>query len=179
MSTTTTTTALENTLNNIRAQILKYPSLKKLGDTIEDKTHINIEYLVLGLLAITALSLFSGLGASSVSNVIGTLYPTYATIVALETAQKHDDTTWLTYWVFFATLTSIENFVEFVIYWIPFYYPLKVTFLLWCMLPQYQGAEKAYRYLKSFSISSVNAVDQALSQVDAKKVVEAIKEKAT
>lgn len=173
------TTAIESTLHNIRNQILKYPVLKKYGTLLEEKTGWSCENFVLIFGAILALSLFSGVGAHMVANLIGFLYPTYATIRALESATKDDDTEWLTYWVVFATFSLLENFVEFVIYWIPFYYPAKVTFLLWCMLPQYKGAAKVYEFaIKPLVLRHESTIDAALNNVDPKAVVEE-KEKST
>ncbi len=58
----------------------------------------------------------------------------------------------LIYWVVYGILSCIDGgsewiflriflssvFESFLVYWIPFYYPLKLLFLLWVMLPQYQ-----------------------------------------
>ncbi len=165
--------ALNKTLNDIRHQILKYPLLKKYGEVIEEKTHINVEYFILGFGVVIALSLFNGFGARFISNAIGFLYPMYATIHALETLRKEDDTEWLMYWIVFATFSIIENFVEFVIYWIPFYYPLKVTFLLWCMLPQYKGAAYVYEHaIKPLFLKHESTIDAALNGANPKDVVE-------
>ena len=65
----------------------------------------------------------------------------------------------------------VENFVDLVLYWIPFFYPLKVTFLIWCMLPQYKGADKVYSYvLKPLMSKGNSVVDEALKSADVKKV---------
>lgn len=168
-------TAINNTLNNIRAQLLKYPAIKQYGDLIEEKTKVNVEYFVVGAVVFLGLCLFSGFGAPLISNVVGIAYPIYATLVSLETSGKEDDTEWLTYWVVFATLTIIENFVDFVLYWIPFYYPVKVTFLLWCMLPQYKGAEWTYTHvIKPVFLKHESTIDAALNATDPKKVVESV-----
>jgi receptor expression-enhancing protein 5/6 len=176
---TMSTTAIETTLHNVRTQILKYPVLKKYALMLEDQTGWNSENYVLVLAGLLALALFSGVGAHFVANMIGFLYPLYATIRALETHTKEDDTEWLTYWVVFATFSCLENFVEFVLYWIPFYYPVKATFLLWCMLPQYKGASKVYEMVvKPVVLKHESVIDAALNNVDPKAVLEG-KTKAT
>jgi receptor expression-enhancing protein 5/6 len=163
-------TAVNNTLNNIRAQIFKNPTLRKHGEALEAKFKVNVEYIAVGLIALLCSCLFSGFGASFISTMVGVLYPGYATIAALESTKKDDDTEWLAYWVVFATVSLVEHFVEWVLYWIPFYYPVKVTFLLWCMLPQYEGAKWAYNTLiRPVYLSHQTALDAALSSATNKE----------
>ncbi len=172
-------TSLEKTLNQLREEIFKYPILKKYGDLIEEKTKINVEYYVVGFGVLLAVMLFANVGGLFISNLIGFVYPSYATIRALESKNKEDDTEWLMYWVVFTTFSVVENFVEFVIYWIPFYYPVKVTFLLWCMLPQYKGAAKVYELvIKPTFLKHESVLDAALNSIDPKAVVDE-KDKST
>ena len=73
-----------------------------------------------------------------------------ATLLALDSSSKKDDVEWLVYWVVFSTFCLVDPIVEyFVIYWIPFFYPIKAVFLLWMMLPQFKGANVIYKYVKS------------------------------
>lgn len=46
---------------------------------------------------------------------------------AIESADKDDDTLWLTYWVVFAFFGVIEYFTDILLWWIPFYFFLKVN----------------------------------------------------
>lgn len=71
-------------LDSIRDKINKIPALKKYVEKIETLTKINIEYYVIGVVVILALCIFSGFYASPIVNLIGFLYPAYASIVALE-----------------------------------------------------------------------------------------------
>ena len=66
---------------------------------------------------------------------VGTVYPTYKSFKAIESREKDDDTKWLTYWVIFATLQNLEFFSAYIVFWIPFYQPLRMALLVWCMLP--------------------------------------------
>lgn len=170
--------AINTTLNNLRAQILKYPVLKQYSELVEEKTSINVEYFVLGFGVLIALLLFSGYGASFVANVVGFAYPAYATLLTLESKNKSDDVEWLMYWVVFGTFSLVENFVEWIVYWIPFYFPVKVTFLLWCMLPQYKGAELVYlQVIKPIFLKHESTIDAALNSADPKAAVESNKNK--
>lgn len=163
-------TTLHQTLFRVRKHLLEYPIINQHHELVEQKTHVKIEYFAVGFGLLLALSLFSGLGASVVSDLIGFAYPTYATILAIESPDPHDDTEWLVYWVVFATLFLLENFLDFVLFWIPYYYPLKVTFLLWCMLPQYKGAQFVYEnVIKPIFKQHETAIDAALNNSQKKK----------
>ena len=45
---------------------------------------------------------------------------------AIESEDKSDDTLWLTYWVVFAFFGVMEYFTDILLWWIPFYFFLKV-----------------------------------------------------
>ena len=68
----------------------------------------------------------------------------YFSLYALETPKPQDDIQWLTYWVVFGFFNFIETFVNFVLYWFPFYYTFKTLAIVWLMLPQTQGAKIVY-----------------------------------
>merc|ERR1712087_1021403 len=77
-------------------------------------------------------------------------------------------TQWLIYWVVYSFFAILEVFVDFLLYWIPFYYAFKMAFLLWAMLPQTKGAKFLYdSFLKDFLKKNESKIDAALN--DAKK----------
>lgn len=159
-------------LNTVRTTIFKYPITKKYAEIVEEKTKVNAEYFVVGFLALITLLLFIGsdAGAEFIANFVGFAYPMYATIRAIESDEKEDDTDWLVYWVVFSFFHLIENFADIVVYWIPFFYPLKVTFLLWCMLPQYKGAHIIYvNVIKPLFDKHSATIDEALNSFSSKK----------
>lgn len=72
------------------------------------------------------------------------------------------------YWVIFSFFQIIEVFIDFLVYFIPFYYAFKLAFLLWLMLPQTKGAAFLYdAVLKDFLKKNESRIDAALA--DAKK----------
>lgn len=76
------------------------------------------------------------------SDLVGFVYPVYASIKAIETADnKEDDTFWLTYWLVFALFKVVENIADVLISSIPFYFFLKIGFLYWCFSSQFQVRE--------------------------------------
>jgi len=63
------------------------------------------------------------------------VYPAYASLKALETNKKEDDTKWLTYWVVYAYLSTLEFFSDILLSWFPLYWLAKCLLLLWCFVP--------------------------------------------
>ncbi|XP_020246563.1 HVA22-like protein e isoform X1 [Asparagus officinalis] len=72
------------------------------------------------------------------------LYPLYASVQAIETANKLDDEQWLAYWIFYSFLTLLEMVAEPIIKWIPIWYEVKVLLVAWLALPQFRGAAFIY-----------------------------------
>lgn len=78
------------------------------------------------------------------SDLVGYLYPVYASIKAIETDEKDDDTQWLTYWLLFATIKIFEGVAAPLIVFIPFYHVGKVLFLVYAYYPSTKGATVVY-----------------------------------
>jgi len=161
-------------LDSIRAQILKNPAIKPHAEALEKKTKVNVEYFVVAFIGILALCIFSGFLAGPITNWVGFVYPAYASLEAIESSGKDDDTQWLTYWVVFAFFCVIENFTDYILYWVPFYYAIKVTFLAWCMIPKYQGAKFVYtNVLKPLFDKHESAIDAALNALSPQDAIDA------
>ncbi len=174
--------ALATTLDDLRQKIyVDSPApLKDIFTLVEEKTKVNIEYFVLGVAVLLAVFVFAGVGAGFISNAIGFLYPAYATLSVLEKPKPDQQTTaWLTYWIMFGAIGFIERIFAVLVSRIPLFYPIKITALLWCMLPQYKGAEFVQKNILShLKLTTVSAspVDAALNNADPKATVEKAKE---
>lgn len=129
----------------------------------EEAVKIPKEYLVIGGGLISAILVFFGIGAGSLCNIVGFVYPAFKSFEAIENKQK-DDTQWLIYWVVYAFFSVIEVFINLLLYWIPFYYAFKMAFLMWAMLPQTKGAKFLYdSFLKDFLKKNESKIDAALN----------------
>ncbi|KAG9153647.1 hypothetical protein Leryth_008570 [Lithospermum erythrorhizon] len=76
--------------------------------------------------------------------VVMLLYPLYASIVAIESTSKVDDEQWLAYWILYSFITLLEMVIQPILEWIPIWYTVKLVFMAWLVLPQFQGAAFLY-----------------------------------
>jgi len=133
---------------------------------------------VIAAALVTAVLVFFGIGAGSLCSIVGFLYPAYKSFEAIESKNRGDDTQWLIYWVVYAFFSVLEVFIDFLVYWIPFYYAFKLAFLLWAMLPQTKGAKFLYdSFLKDFLKSNESKIDVALE--NAKKSASSVAAEAS
>jgi len=127
-------------LGQLDKELSKYPALNNL----EKQTTVPKTYAFIGLITLYFFFIVFNLGGQLLTNLAGFAIPGYYSMAALFTANKNDDTQWLTYWVVFAFFTLVESFIN-VVYWFPFYYTFKFVFLLWLSLPTFKGAELIFR----------------------------------
>ena len=86
-------------LEKLNDEILKIPGMTELSEA----TNVPAGAFVFGgLLISVVLIAFELPGAAFLGNLIGSIYPLYKSILALETEDKEDDKQWLTYWMIFA-----------------------------------------------------------------------------
>lgn len=112
---------------------------------IQQKTGIQGNYVVLGLLA-CLLIVSVGYFERMITNLIGTIYPAYWTMKSIQ-SQNDDDKYWLTYWVVFAFFSLVDVFSGFLMKLIPFYFILKIIFLVWLFMPNTQGCYYVYYFV--------------------------------
>uniref|UniRef100_UPI00398EBE0E receptor expression-enhancing protein 1-like isoform X2 n=1 Tax=Pristiophorus japonicus TaxID=55135 RepID=UPI00398EBE0E len=84
----------------------------------------------------------------------GTLYPAYTSYKAVKTKNVKEYVRWMMYWIVFAIFTTIETFTDIFISWFPFYYEIKVAFVIWLLSPYTKGASVIYRKFIHPTLSS-------------------------
>ncbi|XP_029459687.1 receptor expression-enhancing protein 4 isoform X2 [Rhinatrema bivittatum] len=77
--------------------------------------------------------------------VFGLLYPAYASYKAMKTKNVREYVRWMMYWIVFALFMTIETFTDIFISWFPFYYEMKMAFVIWLLSPYTKGASVLYR----------------------------------
>ncbi|KAF9124635.1 receptor accessory protein 4 [Mortierella sp. 14UC] len=80
-----------------------------------------------------------------VCSVAGSLYPAYASYKAIHTRDNNRLTAWLMYWTVMGMFSVAEFVLDIFVFWLPFYYEIKMLFVLWMILPQTQGSIYIYQ----------------------------------
>merc|ERR1711998_266872 len=133
--------------------------------TLQDKTGVKKLYIAAGISLFVVVFILFGFGAGLLCNFVGFVYPAYASFKSLESKDANEDRLWLTYWVVYSCFCLIEGFLEYVLFWVPFYYPIKLAFLFFLFLPQTQGAMKLYeQFLRPLLKPYVTLIDHHASE---------------
>jgi len=146
--------------NNHNVEQSLYDKYLEQMNLIQEKTGIPGTYVTGGLLA-ALVFVYIGFLERFITNLVGTVYPAFWTMKSIE-SKGDDDKQWLTYWVVFACFTLIDLFSGFILKFIPFYFFIKIVFLIWLFMPNSQGCNIIYhllvvRVFKSFE----QDIDQA------------------
>lgn len=86
--------------------------------------------------------------------VFGTLYPAYSSYKAVKSKDVKEYVKWMMYWIIFALFTAAEVFTDMFLCWIPFYYELKIAFVVWLLSPYTKGSSVLYRKFVHPTLSS-------------------------
>ncbi|XP_078312104.1 receptor expression-enhancing protein 1-like isoform X4 [Crassostrea virginica] len=77
--------------------------------------------------------------------VFGLLYPAYASFKAIRTKNVKEYVKWMMYWIVFALFSAVETFTDVLLSWLPFYYEVKILFVVWLLLPVTKGSSHLYK----------------------------------
>jgi len=122
-------------------ELSKYPMLL----TLEEKTNVPKAYGAVAATFTFLCLIFINALALPVSNIVGWAFPAYLSFRAIESPGHEDDIQWLTYWVVFGFFTFLESIaLRVVLYYFPYYFPVKTAFVLWLQLPATKGAHVFY-----------------------------------
>lgn len=132
---------------------------------IQKQSGIPALYLVMGGAIAFAGILHIIFGPGLLCNMVGFIYPAYASYKAIEMETREDDYQWLTYWVIYASFNVIETFGDIIVIYFPFYFAIKFGLLIWLFSPSTLGADFLYK-----NLLKVYILDQEISP-DAKSTI--------
>ncbi|KAJ6658669.1 hypothetical protein lerEdw1_019829 [Lerista edwardsae] len=97
--------------------------------------------------------------------VFGMLYPAYASYKAVKTKNIREYVRWMMYWIVFALFMATETMADTFISWFPFYYEIKMAFVVWLLSPYTRGASLLYRKFVHPTLSrKEKEIDQFINQ---------------
>lgn len=153
---------LDAVINTLTHHTKNVPGLKDIAKT----AGVSTGHVSLGLILFLSLFMFLGIGADLITDLIGMFYPMYMSFKALETKGGDDDKLWLTYWVVFALYKVVDDWAGVFLYWVPFYYVIKLGILIWLFAPQTKGAISLYDGLiRPFILKHQNEIDQGMTKL--------------
>ena len=124
-------------------QISLLEKWQKQMNLIQEKTGIKGIFVILGLVLYVVFVYFNILD-TIITNLVGTLYPAFWTIKSLEQNLVEEQKKWLTYWVVFGSFIIIDMSSVVIVKFIPFYFVLKILFLIWLFMPGSNGCTIIY-----------------------------------
>ena len=119
---------------------------KEIMNSIKEKTGIDGIYVIV-FLSICVLFVYLGIFGSLITSLVGTLYPGFSTIKSIQKNTRKKE--WLTYWVVFGSFLIFDMFSNIIVKFIPFYFVLKILFLIWMFIPGSNGCKLVYEFLIS------------------------------
>ncbi|XP_026796350.3 receptor expression-enhancing protein 2 isoform X1 [Pangasianodon hypophthalmus] len=95
----------------------------------------------------------------------GTLYPAYSSYKAVKTKNVKEYVKWMMYWIVFALFTTAETITDMVLSWFPFYFELKIAFVIWLLSPYTKGSSVLYRKFVHPTLSNKEKeIDEYIAQ---------------
>jgi receptor expression-enhancing protein 5/6 len=110
---------------------------------IQEMTGIKGIFVIWGLIIVIFFVYFN-IFDSIITNLVGTLYPAFWTIKSLEKKSTEEQKKWLTYWVVFGSFIIVDMGSPVIMKFIPFYFLIKILFLMWLFMPGSNGCTIVY-----------------------------------
>ena len=117
--------------------------MSSILEKIKEKTGFN-PYVLIGSVVASIVLVFLGHSEKIITTTVGIVYPAYMSLKAIDTKEEDDDKQWCTYWVVFFMFILFELYFSYILHLIPFYFLLKLIFLIWLFFPTTNGATLIY-----------------------------------
>ncbi|KAI8380329.1 TB2/DP1, HVA22 family-domain-containing protein [Blakeslea trispora] len=137
------------------------------ANKLERRIGIPKSYLMAGISFVFLAFVILDRGAKILTNAMAWIYPAYASFKTIESPSRENDTQWLTYWTVIAFFRMVEYFSDILLFWFPFYYTFKIIFILWLILPQFQGAQFVYFHvLRPFLLAAEPEIERRKTKLN-------------
>lgn len=166
-------------LEKLRSSLLNLGILSDYLIIAEEKSKIPIEQLCAFSMVVLLICVHFGILSNTITSLIGFVYPLFATIEELEEDKREkkktnnnikiNTTGWLTYWMMFSSISFLEGLIGSftLVYWIPFFYTMKLTFFLACQLPNLKVLETCTsKIFLPFAKMNEDVIDKFLNAAD-------------
>ncbi|KAI8616076.1 TB2/DP1, HVA22 family-domain-containing protein [Chytriomyces sp. MP71] len=112
--------------------IMELAHITKLG-------HLQLlGYLIIGTVYVVLVT--CNVYGGFLTFALGVGWPIVKSLRAAEACKKEEVQTWISYWVITAIMTLTEYAGKAILTILPFYYTIKMVFLLWLMIPYFNGS---------------------------------------
>lgn len=157
-------------------RLLEWIVLRQIEDTppivrkgfmiVEQHTGVRRSQLAMGIAVFFALYMIFGYFAQLLCNFVGFAIPAYASMRAIESTKKEDDTKWLTYWVVFACFSVVDFFADNILRYFPFYWLAKIIFLVYCFAPiEPNGSQHVYnKFIRPFFLRNEGTINKLAAE---------------
>jgi receptor expression-enhancing protein 5/6 len=82
---------------------------------------------------------------------------------ALRSPGDTDDKQWLTYWIVFSFFTVFDSVLAYVLFFLPFFYLIKMGLYVYLMHPKFKGALNIYSsFVEPLLIKYEGKIDESL-----------------
>uniref|UniRef100_A0A914ZLD5 Receptor expression-enhancing protein n=1 Tax=Parascaris univalens TaxID=6257 RepID=A0A914ZLD5_PARUN len=135
---------------------------------LEEKTGIRREQFIYGMAVFIVGYLVFGSEAGLMCNLIGFIYPAFATLQMIESGESDGVITWLIYWTIFGAFSLTDSYAENIRNAFPIYWLCKAFFLIFLFVPQTCGAQKFYDQIV---LPTIARVEFAIVTYDNKKML--------
>jgi receptor expression-enhancing protein 5/6 len=153
---------INRVVDTLSEQTKNLPVLKEIAQ----KTGLSTGHVALGGIVFLIGFMLLGIGADLITDLIGMFYPMYMSFKALESKGGDDDKLWLTYWVIYAIYKVLDDWSSLLFFWVPFYYPIKLAFLIFLFAPQTKGAIKLYdSVIRPFMVKHQKDIEAGITKI--------------
>jgi len=101
------------------------PKIRTYLEQAQSATSLDSYTIVGSVGAVLLVSIYLIAGGRAISYVLAFVVPCYHSVKAILSAEKTDDQFWLTYWVVYSFIITVESIFDFFLSGIPFYELMK------------------------------------------------------